>query len=102
MIEREGMISKREAEAIAVSASEKALKDFWRTLDVDLSNFNELRDLREDLGFLRDQRRGSEEVKAVLKKGGWGVVFSVVIPGALYGFWVIFKAGLPTLFPGGS
>lgn len=89
------MITKQEAQDIAESAAERAVHKLFLSLDVNVTDLGEIRRFRDDLKYLQEQRRGSEDLKKAIKRGTLGIVLTVVIPSMIFTLWSIFKEGLP-------
>lgn len=82
-----------QVEAIAEAAAKRALNSFFNSLDVDVKDSDSVRELRNDLNFLHEQRKGSIMVKATLKRSAVYLLYSAVV-GAGYFAWDIFRDGL--------
>ena len=55
-----------------------AAVEVFRSLGVDVSDPHDIRDLREDLEYLRDRRKNDAASKAALRTGLWGMVIALV------------------------
>ena len=86
------MITKEEMHEVAQQAADAALQKLFLSLDLDVNDTKEVRRFREDLNFLKNQRDGSEKMKAGLKKSSI-YIGTTVIAGMFYFGWDIIKSG---------
>lgn len=83
-------LSHDEAKTIAEEAATKALSSFFRYFDIDVNDPTSLKSFRDDLRYLADTRKGTEDAKAMIR--------NAVVPTAILGvavtMFAIFKDGL--------
>ena len=75
----EEMISTVKAREIAEEAARSALASFFKFLDIDLDNHDDIRALRDDLAYMRRQREGTDALKKKINNAAWSVLPVVII-----------------------
>lgn len=88
----QNVFTEQDVAKIAESAADRAIHNLLMKLDIDATKPEQIKRFRENLNFLDDQRRGSEELKETLKKGSFYVV-GVFLMGMLYVGWDALKVG---------
>ena len=83
-------LSHDEAKTIAEEAATKALSSFFRYFDVDVNDPGSLKAFRDDLRYLAETRKGTEDAKKMIRNA----VMPTAILGMAVTLFAIFKDGL--------
>jgi hypothetical protein len=83
-------LSHDEAKTIAEEAATKALGSFFRYFDIDVNDPDSLKEFRNDLRYLADTRKGTEDAKKMIRNA---VVPTAILAVAVAVF-AIFRDGL--------
>lgn len=92
MTEVVARISQERAEEIAERAVDKALARFFILLDIDVTQHEHIRNLRENLEYIQAQRLGSERLKDGLRKAALPVITTALAAGTWW-LWDVIRAG---------
>jgi hypothetical protein len=85
------------AEKAAEKAAEKTVHRLFANLDINMSDFDDVRAFRDNQRFLTAQRQGQEQWKKSIQENKIVLMFSAAV-GAVWLFWDIIKAGVNALW----